>query len=416
MGVVLAVGPIVGQLFGAGGCTKPASSCTRRCGWRSGCRCSAALLLVFPQPFLALAQRRAGGRRQGARLPAGLAFALPAALLFTAYRGFNIAVSRPKAVMVLQLGGLALKVPLSTLLVFGCRRSAAGARRHRLRHRDRDRRCGRRCSPPWVGAAARPVLRAASRSGRGLAPAAPREPGGAAAAGRADGAGDPDRGDRLHLHGVLHLAARRHAGGRAPDRGQHGVADVHAAAGARQRHRARWWRSASAPATCADARRLGWHGLRARHRSSPPARRAVYCCASAIVGLYTARRGDRRRGAAAAGLGRRCSTSSTRRRRSPRSCCAPAASRPCRWWSTCSRSGGLGLGGGYAAGVRRRGGVTPPAWLHGAHAASGSRRTAGLPTRRHRAHRRAAVAARQRTRALRQLAHRRERHADRRQR
>ena len=41
------------------------------------------------------------------------------ALLFTAYRGFNVAVSRPKAVMVLQLGALLLKVPLTALLVFG---------------------------------------------------------------------------------------------------------------------------------------------------------------------------------------------------------------------------------------------------------------------------------------------------------
>ena len=48
-----------------------------------------------------------------------LAFALPASLVFMAYRGFNVAVSRPKAVMVLQLGGLALKVPINALLVFG---------------------------------------------------------------------------------------------------------------------------------------------------------------------------------------------------------------------------------------------------------------------------------------------------------
>jgi MATE family multidrug resistance protein len=48
-----------------------------------------------------------------------LACSLPASLLFTVYRGFNTAVSRPKAVMVLQLGGLALKIPLSISLVFG---------------------------------------------------------------------------------------------------------------------------------------------------------------------------------------------------------------------------------------------------------------------------------------------------------
>ena len=76
----------------------------------------------------------------------GLAFALPASLVFMAYRGFNVAVSRPKAVMVLQLGGLALKVPINALLVFGfalptpfgtLALPALGAAGLRHRHRDR---------------------------------------------------------------------------------------------------------------------------------------------------------------------------------------------------------------------------------------------------------------------------------------
>ena len=48
-----------------------------------------------------------------------LEFSLPGGLLFAVYRGFNNAVSRPKAVMALQLTGLALKVPLAALLVYG---------------------------------------------------------------------------------------------------------------------------------------------------------------------------------------------------------------------------------------------------------------------------------------------------------
>jgi multidrug resistance protein, MATE family len=119
MGVVLAVSPIVGQLFGAGRLAA-AGEQLFQAGWLAvalalpGCA-----LLVFPQPFLAL------GRVAPELAPlvrsylSALAFALPAALLFAAYRGFNTAVSRPKAVMALQLGGLALKVPLSTLLVSG---------------------------------------------------------------------------------------------------------------------------------------------------------------------------------------------------------------------------------------------------------------------------------------------------------
>ena len=82
---------------------------------------------------------------------AALAFALPFALLFTAFRGFNTAVSRPKIVMALQLGALALKVPLTALLVFGTPLgwARAGARRSRLRHRHRDRDGGCRWSLAW---------------------------------------------------------------------------------------------------------------------------------------------------------------------------------------------------------------------------------------------------------------------------
>ncbi|MFN5700490.1 MAG: MATE family efflux transporter, partial [Betaproteobacteria bacterium] len=77
------------------------------------------LILAFPQPFLALAQVD-GEVERGIRGYLGaLAFALPAALLFTVYRGFNTAISRPKAVMNLQLGALALKLPLSVALAWG---------------------------------------------------------------------------------------------------------------------------------------------------------------------------------------------------------------------------------------------------------------------------------------------------------
>ncbi|MBP6901221.1 MAG: MATE family efflux transporter [Burkholderiaceae bacterium] len=119
MGAVLAIGPIVGQAFGAGR-LREAGHQVWQAGWLAmalallGC-----LLLVFPQPFLALAQAGPAVAEKVRGYLLALAVALPAALLFTVYRGFNNAVSRPKAVMALQLGGLALKVPLSWLLVSG---------------------------------------------------------------------------------------------------------------------------------------------------------------------------------------------------------------------------------------------------------------------------------------------------------
>ena len=119
MGVVLAVSPIVGQLYGA---QRLREACHQ--AWQAlwlalvltvvGCT-----LLVFPAPFLVLARAGPEVADKVSGYLLGLAIALPAALMFTVYRGFNTAVSRPKAVMALQLGGLALKVPLSIALVSG---------------------------------------------------------------------------------------------------------------------------------------------------------------------------------------------------------------------------------------------------------------------------------------------------------
>jgi MATE family multidrug resistance protein len=119
MGVVMAISPIVGQHFGAQR-LKAAGEQLHQAVWMAlALTLLGSTLLLLPQPFLALA--RAGpevaAKVRGYLL--ALAFALPAALLFAAYRGFNIAVSRPKAVMALQLAGLAAKVPLSAWLVYG---------------------------------------------------------------------------------------------------------------------------------------------------------------------------------------------------------------------------------------------------------------------------------------------------------
>jgi multidrug resistance protein, MATE family len=119
MGVVLALGPIVGQLFGAGQWAQAGRQVHQAVWVALGVSVVGSSLLAFPQPFLSLAQAtpEVGEKVRGYLL--ALAFSLPASMLFAVYRGFNNAVSRPKAVMLLQLGGLGLKIPLSVLLVFG---------------------------------------------------------------------------------------------------------------------------------------------------------------------------------------------------------------------------------------------------------------------------------------------------------
>ncbi|HMO47918.1 MAG TPA: MATE family efflux transporter [Rubrivivax sp.] len=119
MGVVVAAGPIVGQFFGAKKLHEAGHQLHQAAWVALGLSLLGSTLLAFPWPFLAVAQAAPEVEAKVRQYLMALAFALPAALLFAAYRGFNIAVSRPKAVMVIQLTGLALKLPLSAALVYG---------------------------------------------------------------------------------------------------------------------------------------------------------------------------------------------------------------------------------------------------------------------------------------------------------
>ncbi len=119
MGVVMALSPIVGQLHGAGR-HEDAGRQVHQALW-IGLVLSlmGSTLLLFPQPFLVMSRAGPEVADKVRGYLAALALSLPASLLFTVYRAFNVAVSRPKAVMVLQVSALLLKVPLSGALVFG---------------------------------------------------------------------------------------------------------------------------------------------------------------------------------------------------------------------------------------------------------------------------------------------------------
>jgi len=119
MGVLMALSPIVGQLYGAGRHEEAGRQVHQAVWVALGLGVLGSVLLLFPQPFLSLA--RAGpevaSRVHGYLL--ALAFSLPASLMFTVFRAFNTAVSRPKEAMKLQLAGLLIKIPLTVLLVLG---------------------------------------------------------------------------------------------------------------------------------------------------------------------------------------------------------------------------------------------------------------------------------------------------------
>ena len=119
MGMVLAVSPIVGQLFGARKLAEAGQQLWQALWLALALALLGSALLAYPEPFLALSQASPAVADKVRGYLLMLALALPASLVFTVYRGFNTAVSRPKVVMSLQLGGLALKVPLSLALVTG---------------------------------------------------------------------------------------------------------------------------------------------------------------------------------------------------------------------------------------------------------------------------------------------------------
>ncbi|RQO61964.1 MATE family efflux transporter [Paucibacter sp. KBW04] len=119
MGVVLAISPIAGQLFGAKKLAQAGDELHQSLWLALGLSLLGCLALLFPDPMLSLARVTPDVEGKVRGYLSTLALGLPPALLFTAYRGFNTAVSRPKVVMAIQLAGLALKVPLSLLLIYG---------------------------------------------------------------------------------------------------------------------------------------------------------------------------------------------------------------------------------------------------------------------------------------------------------
>jgi MATE family multidrug resistance protein len=119
MGVVVAIGPVAGQLFGAGQHAQAGRQAHQAVWVALGMSVLGSALLLFPGPFIALSRASPEVEAKVRDYLMVLALSLPASLLFTVFRGFNTAVSRPKAVMVLQLLGLAVKVPLSTALAWG---------------------------------------------------------------------------------------------------------------------------------------------------------------------------------------------------------------------------------------------------------------------------------------------------------
>ncbi len=119
MGVVLALSPIAGQHFGAGRHDAIGRTWMQSLWLALWLTLLGDVLMGFPDVWLVMsAVDRSVTERVGAYLHA-LMFALPAALVFRTVYALNVAVSRPKVTMAINLVGLAIKVPLNYVLVYG---------------------------------------------------------------------------------------------------------------------------------------------------------------------------------------------------------------------------------------------------------------------------------------------------------
>ncbi len=119
MGVLLAVSPTVAQLYGAGRHGEIGEQ-VRQAMWLT---LALAVLSIFafryPEPLLALSRASPAVADKVRDYLAISAWGVPAGLAFRLFAGYTTAVSRPRVMMVLNVLGLALKVPLNWIFVFG---------------------------------------------------------------------------------------------------------------------------------------------------------------------------------------------------------------------------------------------------------------------------------------------------------
>ncbi len=119
LGVVQALSPIAAQLFGGRQFDRIGEE-TRQTAWiAAGLAVIGVLLLAFPEPFLRLSSAPPEVEAKTRDYLHGVAWALPAMLLFRVFFALTTAVSRPRAVMVINLVYFAVKVPLNALFIYG---------------------------------------------------------------------------------------------------------------------------------------------------------------------------------------------------------------------------------------------------------------------------------------------------------
>ena len=119
MGVLLALSPTISQHYGAGRHDEISHDVRQGFWLMLVLTLPCVGLLIAPEPFIILSGMSADIAADVRAYLRALAWAAPAMLLFRVFYAWSTAISQPRAVMVIQLLGLGLKVPLNWLLMYG---------------------------------------------------------------------------------------------------------------------------------------------------------------------------------------------------------------------------------------------------------------------------------------------------------
>ena len=119
LGAINALNPIIAQHHGARRHVAIGASYVQGLWLALLLSAGGGLFLAFPEAWLAWVHAPPAVETVVTRYLRVLSLALPASLMFRAISALNIAVARPQVVMRMQVAGLALKVLLSYVLIFG---------------------------------------------------------------------------------------------------------------------------------------------------------------------------------------------------------------------------------------------------------------------------------------------------------
>lgn len=117
--VLLALPPIVAHLYGAGERAAIGRELHQSVWIGLVLALVAILLLVFPAPFIALAQLQPAVEAKVRAYLAASAWGVPAAIALRLFFGLSTGIGRPRPVMLFNLLSLALKIPLNAVFMYG---------------------------------------------------------------------------------------------------------------------------------------------------------------------------------------------------------------------------------------------------------------------------------------------------------